>query len=93
MTRALIRKTPYCLEYQQEVYLEPWLPWMDTDTGAPLTDENYGYALCNDIPDDVDIFMLTVDDFTVTEQHVDEPDPYGEGTISRRVLTATYNVK
>lgn len=76
--KALIRKhgcTPTRVE-QDEVYVESeWVHWIDKETGKPLTDENYGYALCVDCPEGVE---LDVKDFEVTE-HVEEvEDEFGE---------------
>lgn len=64
--KALVKKYPINAkkESQNEVYIEPqWHDWID-ENGVPLTDENYGYALCEDCPDDVE---LTVEMFEVTE--------------------------
>ena len=76
--KALIRKhgfTPTTKE-QDEVFLESsWPSWIQAD-GRPLTDENLGYALCEDCPEGVE---LTPDDFEVTEHTKTVPSEYGDG--------------
>lgn len=76
--KALIRKhgfTPTTKE-QDEVFLSAsWPDWVDKVTGAPLTDENYGYALCDNCPDDAE---LTVDDFEITAHTKEVKDDMGE---------------
>ena len=76
--KALIRKhgfTPTTKE-QDEVFLESsWPSWIQAD-GRPLTDENLGYALCEDCPEDVE---LTPEDFEVTEHTKTVPSEYGDG--------------
>ena len=75
--KALVRKhgfTPTTKE-QDEVFLESsWLSWIQAD-GRPLTDENMGYALCEDCPEDVE---LTPEDFEVTEHTKTVKDDMGE---------------
>lgn len=95
--KVLVRKVPYCDDDQEEVYPEPWLDWVNPATGAPLTDENYGYAL-GDMPEgavvpteDNPSGLPSPGHFVVTAEYVEEPDPFGEGTIKRRVLKASYN--
>lgn len=91
--KALIRKNPDTptKPAQDEVYLQPWLDWIDQETGRPLTDENYGYALCESVPDDHpgDIGPM---DFQVTAHTRTETDPYGEEgqSVTVRYWTATY---
>ena len=76
--KALIRKhgfTPTTKE-QDEVFLESsWPIWIRAE-GWPLTEENYGYALCEECPEDV--ADLDVNDFTVTSETYMETDEYGE---------------
>ena len=76
--KALIRKhgfTPTTKE-QDEVFPEPlWPDWVDVN-GWPLTEENYGYALCEECPEDVK--DLDVDDFTVISETWTETDENGE---------------
>ena len=76
--KALIRKhgfTPTTKE-QDEVFLESsWPSWIQAD-GRPLTDENLGYALCENCPEGVE---LTPEDFEVTEHTKTVPSEYGEG--------------
>ena len=76
--KALIRKhgfTPTTKE-QNEVYIEPqWHDWIQPN-GAPLTDENMGYALCENCPEGVE---LTPEDFEVTEHTKTVPSEYGDG--------------
>lgn len=52
--KALIRRHGYTptKESQNEVYLEPWLDWIDPTTGDPLTNESYAYALCENVPNE-----------------------------------------
>ena len=76
--KALIRKhgfTPTTKE-QDEVFLESsWPTWIQAD-GWPLVEENYGYALCEDCPENVS--DLDVDDFAVTSETYVETDEYGK---------------
>lgn len=91
--KALIRKYPYTptRPEQDEVYLQPWQHFINADTGAPLIDENFGYALCTDIPDDVDTGALTVKNFRITEHTKDVPSDYPEEPASTvRYWTANY---
>lgn len=88
--KVLVRKMPFVKKEQEEVYPSPWLDWVDPETGAPLTDENYGYALC-DVPagafaptEDDPSGIPSVDRFEVTEEWVEEDDPYGDGDKTRR---------
>ena len=77
--KALIRKhgfTPTTKE-QDEVFLESsWHSWIQAD-GRPLTDENLGYALCENCPEGVE---LTPEDFEVTEHTKTVKDDMGEDT-------------
>ena len=76
--KALIRKhgsTP-TKETQDEIFLESsWPDWVKAN-GWPLTEENYGYALCEDCPENVS--DLSVDDFTVISETYMENDEHGE---------------
>ena len=76
--KVLIRKhgsTP-TTEAQDEIFKETsWPDWVKAD-GWPLTEENYGYALCEECPEDVE--DLDVDDFTVTSESYSEMDENGE---------------
>ena len=87
--KALIRKhgfTPTRPD-QDEVFLESqWPHWMTAPDYGHLTDENYGYALCEDCPSETD---LTVEDFTVTEHSTTSTDDFGE-TVIVRSWTAVY---
>ena len=75
--KALIRKhgsTPTS-KLQDEIFPETsWPDWVKAD-GRPLTEENYGYALCEECPEDVE--DLTVDDFTVRSESYVETDEIG----------------
>ena len=86
--KALIRKhgsTP-TKKLQDEIFPESsWPDWVDTN-GWPLTEENYGYALCDDCPDVPD---LDVNDFTVTTETYIENDELGE-QHERTRWTAVY---
>ena len=87
--KALIRKhgsTPTS-KLQNEIFPESsWPDWVKAD-GWPLTDENYGYALCQECPDDVR--DLDVDNFTVTSETYMENDEYGR-QHERTRWTAVY---
>ena len=96
--KALIRKhgsTP-TTEAQNEIFPEPsWPEWVDAN-GWPLTEENYGYALCEDCPKDVE--NLDVEDFAVTTETFMETDEFGEQHertrwiavhVSQEILTPT----
>ena len=76
--KALIRKhgsTPTTVA-QDEIFKETsWPDWVDAN-GWPLTEENYGYALCEDCPEDV--ADLDVGDFIVTAKTWTEMDENGE---------------
>lgn len=73
--KALIRKhgcTP-TTEAQDEIFPElSWPDWVKAD-GFPLTEENYGYALCQNCPEDDD---LDVNDFEVRSETYIETDEY-----------------
>lgn len=87
--KALIRKhgcTP-TTEEQDEVFLEPsWPKWVNAD-GRPLTDENYGYALCEDCPENVS--DLSVKNFMINSETYTETDEYGN-PHERTRWTAVY---
>lgn len=72
--KVLVKKIENLPELN-EVYLQPWHSWVDTETGAPLTAECYGYAMC-EVPDGVE--ELTADDFEVWTETVTD----GEGNES-----------
>ena len=73
--KALIRKhgsTPTTVA-QDEIFKETsWPDWIKTD-GRPLTEENYGYALCENCPEDDD---LNVNDFAVRSETYVENDEF-----------------
>ena len=75
--KALIRKygsTP-TTEAQNEIFPESsWPDWVDA-IGWPLTEENYGYALCEDCPEN--LVDLEVDDFAVRSETYMDTDEYG----------------
>ena len=76
--KALVRKHGYTptTKEQDEVFLESsWPSWIQTD-GRPLTDENMGYALCENCPEGVE---LTPEDFEVTEHTKTVPSEYEGG--------------
>ena len=52
-----------------------WPDWVKAD-GFPLTEENYGYALCEDLPND--IANLDVDHFAVRSESSMVSDEFGE---------------
>ena len=87
--KALIRKhgnTP-TKEAQDEIFPETsWPDWID-EKGWPLTEENYGYALCEKCPENVE--DLDVDDFAVTSETYIDIDEYGE-QHERTRWTAVY---
>ena len=100
--KALIRKhgcTP-TTEAQDEIFPESsWPDWVKAD-GFPLTEENYGYALCQECPEDV--VDLDVDDFAVTSDTFMETDEFGEQHertrwiavhVSKEILTPTGKMK
>ena len=61
---------------QNEVYIEPqWHDWIQPN-GAPLTDENLAYALCEDCPEGIE---LDAEDFEITEHTKTVPSEYGDG--------------
>ena len=76
--KALIRKhgcTP-TTEAQDEIFPDSsWPDWINSD-GWPLTEENYGYALCEGCPENIE--DLDVDDFAVTSEIYVDTDEYGE---------------
>ena len=76
--KALVKRYPINAKKieQNEVYIEPqWHDWIQPN-GAPLTDENLGYALCKNCPEGVE---LTPEDFEVTEHTKTVPSEYGDG--------------
>ena len=76
--KALIRKhgcTPTIVA-QNEIFPElSWPDWVKPD-GFPLTEENYGYALCEDCPENIE--DLDVDDFAVKSESYMVSDEFGE---------------
>ena len=76
--KALIRKhgcTP-TTEAQDEIFPESsWPDWVKAD-GFPLTEENYGYALCEECPENIE--DLDVEDFAVRSETYVETDEYGK---------------
>ena len=76
--KALIRKhgsTPTTVA-QDEIFPESsWPDWVKAN-GWPLTEENYGYALCENCPENV--LDLDVGDFVVTSETRMEEDEHGE---------------
>lgn len=76
--KALIRKhgcTP-TTEAQDEIFPElSWPDWVD-EKGWPLTEENYGYALCEECPENVS--DLDVNDFAITSETYMETDEFGK---------------
>ena len=100
--KALIRKsgsTP-TKPSQDEIYLQPWLDWIDPETGKELADENYCYALCTNVPDQPDLDAdgndrrMSLDNYDVVEHTREEPIEGGEEGAVRtvRYWTATYRV-
>ena len=92
--KALIRKHGFTstTKEQDEVFLESsWPSWVQAD-GRPLTDENMGYALCDNLPNDLvlaDDRELTPDDFEVTEHTKTVKDDMGED-VEVKYWTAKY---
>ena len=88
--KALIRKhgcTP-TTEAQDEIFPESsWPDWVKAG-GFPLTEENYGYALCEECPENIE--DLDVGDFTVTSETWMEKDEDGE-EHERTRWRAVYN--
>ncbi len=91
--KALVRKHGYTptRPSQDEIYLQPWLEWIDPQTGAPLTNENYAYALCDEFnPTFTEVHPeLTLEDFVVTEHTKQTPGEEGE-TVTVKYWTAQY---
>lgn len=89
--KALVRQYPNTptKESQDEVLIQSnWLDWMEED-GSPLTDENYGYALCENVPEECADTAIP-SDFDI-EEHVDTiPDEMGDGTVTVRSWTAVF---
>lgn len=87
--KALIRKhgcTP-TTEAQDEIFPESsWPDWVKAD-GFPLTEENYGYALCEDCPENIE--DLDVNNFAVTSETYVDTDEYGK-QHERTRWTAVY---
>ena len=87
--KALIRKhgsTPTTVA-QDEIFPESsWPDWVKAN-GWPLTEENYGYALCENCPENV--LDLDVGDFVVTSEIYMENNELGE-QHERRRWTAIY---
>lgn len=92
--KTLIRKhgcTP-TTEAQDEIFPELlWPDWVKAD-GFPLTEENYGYALCEECPDNLE--DLSVKDFMITSETYTEKDEHEklhERTRWRAVYVAVAN--
>ena len=76
--KALVKQYPIIAKKieQNEVYIEPqWHDWIQPN-GAPLTDENLAYALCEDCPEGIE---LDAEDFEITEHTKTVPSEYGDG--------------
>ena len=76
--KTLIRKHGFTptTEAQDEIFPElSWPDWVKAD-GFPLTEENYGYALCENCPENVS--DLDVNDFAVTSETYVDADENGE---------------
>ena len=76
--KALVKRYPTNAKKieQNEVYIEPqWHDWIHPN-GAPLTDENLAYALCEDCPEGIE---LDAEDFEITEHTKTVPSEYGDG--------------
>ena len=75
--KALIRKhgsTP-TKEAQDEIFPKSsWPDWVNAN-GWPLTEENYGYALCENCPENAS--ELDVNDFAVRSETYMENDDHG----------------
>ena len=88
--KALIKRYPTNAKKieQNEVYIEPqWHDWIQPN-GAPLTDENLGYALCEDCPEGIE---LDAEDFEITEHTKTVPSEYGDGEVQTvKFWTAKY---
>ena len=100
--KALIRKhgsTP-TTKAQDEIFPESsWPDWVKAN-GFPLTEENYGYALCENCPENVS--DLDVNDFAVTSETYVDTDENGEQRertrwiavhVSQEILTPTGKMK
>lgn len=88
--KALIRKHGFTptTEAQDEVYIEPqWHDWIQPN-GAPLTDENLAYALCENCPEGIE---LDADDFEIIEHTKTVPSDIPEGEpVTVKYWKATY---
>lgn len=84
--KALVKKYPTNAKKpeQNEVYPETqWHDWIQAD-GKPLTDENLGYALCENCPNDLESYIMDdgqslTDLFEVTEHTRTIPSEYEDG--------------
>ena len=88
--KALIKKYPINARYESEneVWEETrWTPMMNSENLEPYINEDYGYALCEDCPDDVE---LTVEMFDVTEHVKTVKDIDGEVVETKKYWTAEY---
>lgn len=88
--KALVKQYPINAryEYQNEVWEETrWTPTMkEGEDLRPYTDENYGYALCLDCPENVE---LKAEDFKITEHINEVEDEFGE-KVQVKSWTAEY---
>ena len=90
--KALIRQYPATptKPSEDEVLIQSaWLDWMG-ENGEPLTDENYGYAFCADLPDECADTAIP-SDFVITSEVRTEPDLMGEGTVEIRSWKAAFD--
>lgn len=79
---VLVKRYPYNARKpeQNEVYPQSqWHDWIQPD-GSPLTDENYGYALCERCPEGI---PLDANDFAITETIKEVPSDEGDGEVKR----------
>lgn len=89
--KALIRKHGYTPTRpdQDEVFTEAqWPYWVTPPEYGHLTDENWGYALCEDCPEGVE---MTAEDFSVTEHTKTVPSEFEGGEVQTvRYWTAKF---
>lgn len=91
--KALVKKCPINARYESEneVWEEARWTAMMKESGnlEPYINEDYGYALCEDVPDDME--ELTVDNFEITEHTKTVPSEMGDGEAQTvRYWTAKY---
>lgn len=89
--RALIRRYPFTptKKEQDEIFIEKnWPYWVNNENYGHLTDENLGYALCENCPI---LEKYDIEDFEIIENVITKYE--NNKKIDIKTWTAYYNPK